>query len=168
MQEINYHSIAALTQGARDSGEAISTLVLREQATQLEQTQEEVYQRMARQYQVMADCIEPGTQPDLRSTSGLTGGDAYKMKAAVDRGTTLCGPFLAMALSRALAVSELNAGMGRVVAAPTAGSCGILPAALLTLEDSGLATRDQCIMGIAAAVGMGESPLPWAWHWALN
>ena len=156
MQDINYHSIAALTAAAQKAGEPLSTLVLRQQAAQMEQPEEAVYARMAQQYQVMAECIAPGTQPDLRSTSGLTGGAAYKMKQAVESGKTLCGSFLGGALMRALAVSELNASMGRIVAAPTAGSCGILPAALLSLQDAGRATEHDCVMAMftAAAVGM--------------
>ena len=57
------------------------------------------------------------------------------MRRAVESGRTLTGGVLGGALYRALAVSELNAAMGRVVAAPTAGSCGILPAALLTMQN---------------------------------
>ena len=106
--------------------------LLRQQAAQLEQPEEEVYHRMQENFRVMAACIEPGCDPDLRSTSGLTGGDAYKMRRRVEAGQNLTGPVLGGALYRALAVSELNAAMGRIVAAPTAGSCGILPAVLLT------------------------------------
>ena len=63
--------------------------------------------------------------------------------------------FLTPALYRALAVSELNAAMGRVVAAPTAGSCGILPAAVLTMQEKGCSEHD-CVMALftASAVGM--------------
>ena len=65
------------------------------------------------------------------------------------------GGVLGGALYRALAVSELNAAMGRVVAAPTAGSCGILPAAVLTMQEKGCSERD-CVMALftASAVGM--------------
>ncbi len=156
MQELNYHTIAALLEAADAAHQPLSTLVMAQQAQQLEQTEDEVYRRMAEQYKVMAECIAPGTKPDLRSTSGLTGGDAYKMKKAVEEGKTLCGSFLGGALMRALAVSELNASMGRIVAAPTAGSCGILPAALLTMQAEGRASEHACVMSMftAAAIGM--------------
>ena len=62
----------------------------------------------------------------VRSTSGLTGGDGYRMQQAARNGG-LTGPVIHHALARALAVSEWNAAMGRIVAAPTAGSCGIYP-----------------------------------------
>ena len=78
------------------------------------------------------------------------------MRQVSEAGKSLTGPLLSGALYRALAVSELNASMGRIVAAPTAGSCGILPAAVLTMEkDRGCSEKD-CIMSLftASAVGM--------------
>ena len=154
-EELNYHSLAGLVAAAESAGQPLSALVLRQQAAQLEQTEEEVYARMKENFQVMAACIEPGCQPDLRSASGLTGGDACKMRRRVEEGKNLTGPVLGGALYRALAVSELNAAMGRIVAAPTAGSCGILPAVLLTMQEQG-ADEHACVMSLftASAVGM--------------
>lgn len=152
----NYDSLAALVKAAEESGDKISAMVLRQQAKQLEQSEEAVYQRMEETYRVMAECIEPGCDPNLRSTSGLTGGSAFKMREKVRQGNSLTGSIMAGALYRALAVSELNASMGRIVAAPTAGSCGILPAAVLTMqEERGLSER-ECVMSLftASAVGM--------------
>ena len=156
MAELNYKTIEGLVQAAEAAGCTISQVVLRQQAEQLGRTEQQLLEQMAGQYQVMAECIEPGTAPDLRSTSGLTGGDAYKMKLAVQRGCTLSGPVLSGALMRALAVSELNAAMGRIVASPTAGSCGILPAALLTMQQDCGADETACVLSMftAAAVGM--------------
>lgn len=149
-------SLAVLLAAAEQAGKPLSELVLASQAEQLEQTPEQVYDRMARCYQVMADGVAPGCDPNLRSASGLSGGNAAKMKAAVDAGRTLTGPVLGGALTRALAISELNAAMGRIVAAPTAGSCGILPAALLTMEQEKGCDRHACVMALftASAVGL--------------
>ena len=157
MRELSYRSIEELVLAAEAEGTPLSLLVLRQQAEQMGRTEQELYDQMAAQYQVMAECIAPGTEPGLRSTSGLTGGDAYKMKQAVQAGKSLCGPALGGALMRALAVSELNAAMGRIVASPTAGSCGILPAALLTMQADYGKTEQDCVMALftAGAVGMG-------------
>ena len=144
--DLNYYSIHELLESAKKEGLSLSSLVLAQQAEQLELTEEEVYNKMRENYLVMHASIEPGCDPDLRSTSGLTGGDAYKMKCAVEEKKNLTGSLLGGALYRALAVSELNASMGRIVAAPTAGSCGIVPAAILK----------ECVMSLftASAVGM--------------
>ena len=154
--DLNYHSISAIIEAAEEAQMPISQLVLAQQAQQMELREEEAYQKMADNYQVMKECIEPGCDPKLKSSSGLTGGSAYKMRAASESGKSITGSLLSGALYRALAVSELNASMGRIVAAPTAGSCGILPAAILTMqEEKGLAERD-CVMSLftASAVGM--------------
>ena len=152
----NYHSLASIIQAAETEGCPISQLVLRQQAVQMEKSEEEVYQQMAKNYQVMAACIEPGSRKNLRSTSGLTGGSAYRMRQRAESGQSLTGSLLSGALYRALAVSELNAAMGRIVAAPTAGSCGILPAAILTMEKEKGCSEKDCVMSLftASAVGM--------------
>ncbi len=154
-EELKYDSIAGLVAAAEATGEPISALVLRQQARQLEKSEAEVFAQMRDTYAVMAACIGPGCEEDLRSASGLSGGDAFKMRRAVESGKNLTGGVLGGALYRALAVSELNAAMGRVVAAPTAGSCGILPAAVLTMQEKGCSEHD-CVMALftASAVGM--------------
>lgn len=154
--ELTYHSLLELINLSVKKNCKISDLVLRQQAEQMELSQQEVFNKMKENYEVMASCIQPGCAPDLKSTSGLTGGDAYKMRKAVQEGKNLTGSLLGGALYRALAVSELNAAMGRIVAAPTAGSCGILPAAILALQEEKKLSEKECIMALftASAVGM--------------
>ena len=154
--EFNYSSVASIVTAAEKSGLPISAIVLRQQAEQMEQTEESIYEHMRKNYQVMAECIEPGCNKYLKSTSGLTGGSAFKMRQISESGKSLTGSFLSGALYRALAVSELNAAMGRIVAAPTAGSCGILPAALLTMQEEKRIPERDCVMSLftASAVGM--------------
>lgn len=104
---------------------------------------EEMDQRMLEALAVMRDSTEKGLDPSLRSVSGLTGGNAARMMQAVKSGSTAGGSLLGRVCARALAVAECNAAMGRIVAAPTAGACGILPGALLTLqEEYGCDDRD--------------------------
>ena len=132
--DLRYDSIAALIEAAKQSGRKLSELVLEQQAVQMEQSADELYEIMRKSYAVMAASVEEGKAPGVRSASGLSGGDAYRMARAEREGNVLCGGVFSGALTRALAVSEWNAAMGRIVAAPTAGSCGILPAAVLTLQ----------------------------------
>ena len=154
--ELNYSSVSQLIQEAIKNKVTISSLVLNQQAQQMELSQQELYKKMLNNYQVMKSCITPGCAKDLRSTSGLTGGDAWKMKRFVEKKENLTGSLIGSALYRALAVSELNASMGRIVAAPTAGSCGILPAAVLTMEEEKHLSEKQCVMSLftASAIGM--------------
>lgn len=153
---LTYHSLLELINLSKHKKCKISDLVLKHQAEQMELSEQEVFEKMKENYKVMSSCIEPGCARDLKSTSGLTGGDAYKMREVVQTEKNLTGSLLGGALYRALAVSELNAAMGRIVAAPTAGSCGILPAAILTLQEEKKLSEKKCIMSLftASAVGM--------------
>lgn len=154
--ELNYYSVKDLLQEAAIHNCRLSSLVLTQQAEQMELSEDEIYKKMQDNYQVMASCIKPGCDPDLKSTSGLTGGDAFKMRSAVKNDKNLTGSLMGGALYRALAVSELNASMGRIVAAPTAGSCGIVPAAILTMQEEYNLSERECVMSLftASAIGM--------------
>jgi len=104
---------------------------------------------------VMRDSAVKGMQQDLRSVSGLTGGNAYKLMEGVKAGATAGGSLLGRMAARALAVAECNAAMGRIVAAPTAGACGILPAVLLTLQEEYGYTDDQLVSALYVAGAFG-------------
>ena len=89
--------------------------------------------------------------------SGLTGGEGYAMHTYAEQTQGgLCGGFMTKAIARALAVAGCNASMGRIVAAPTAGSCGILPGCLVSMyEDRGVKEEDIILsMFTAGAFGM--------------
>jgi len=105
---------------------------------------------------VMRQSSVKGLQPGLRSVSGLSGGDGYKAHMYATKGETIGGSFCASATALALAIQEYNAAMGKIVATPTAGSCGILPAGVLTMMDQRNASEEQAIMALitAGAVGM--------------
>ncbi|MGX8700773.1 L-serine ammonia-lyase, iron-sulfur-dependent, subunit alpha [Caproiciproducens sp.] len=151
-----YYSVEDLVGAAARENKKISEIVLEDQSRELEKPEPELYRTMLESFRVMRQSVEDGIDPDMRSVSGLSGGGAYKMKQAVDQGRTLCGKVFGSALVRALAVSESNACMGKIVAAPTAGSCGIIPAALLTvMEDRELPERDVVMaLFTASAFGM--------------
>ncbi|MEM1484634.1 L-serine ammonia-lyase, iron-sulfur-dependent, subunit alpha [Oscillospiraceae bacterium PP1C4] len=152
---IKYNSIADIVALANKNGQKISQLILEQQAQSMERSEEEVYAEMEQSFDVMAASVEEGIDPHMRSTSGLTGGSAYLMKCAVDSGKSLCGKMFGNALARALAVSELNAAMGRIVAAPTAGSCGIIPAAVFSLMEERSLAKEDCVMSLFTASGVG-------------
>ena len=151
----DFDSVQALCAAAEAAGVPISQIALDSQAQQMELPAQELYERMAQNLQVMRQAVQAGMDPDLRSTSGLTGGDASKMRDyAVQGGIT--GPFLTGAMARAIAVSEYNAAMGRIVASPTAGSCGILPGTVVSMLEEGRCDEHAAVMALftAGAIGM--------------
>ena len=75
-----------------------------------------------------------GYDPALRSASGMVGGDGAKMREYVQKGKAICGDYIGQVIAQALEMGESNACMKCIVAAPTAGSCGVLPAVLLPYQ----------------------------------
>ena len=152
---LEYQSISALCAAAEEAGVSLSELVLRDQAEEMELPTEVLYQRMRENLQVMRQAIQAGSMPETRSLSGLTGGDAFKMKRYAQEGGII-GGFMNRSIARALAVSEYNAAMGKVVASPTAGSCGILPGTVVSMLEEGKCTEEAAVMALftAGAVGM--------------
>lgn len=96
-----------------------------------------------------------GYDPKLRSASGMVGGDGEKMRAYVQQGKTICGDYIGGVIAQALEMGESNACMKCIVAAPTAGSCGVLPAVLLPYQQrEGLSDEAMVrAMYVAGAIG---------------
>ena len=96
-----------------------------------------------------------GYDPALRSASGLVGGDGAKMRAYVQSGKTICGDYIGQVIAQALEMGESNACMKCIVAAPTAGSCGVLPAVLLPYQAREGLDDDAMVraMYVAGAIG---------------
>lgn len=151
-----FESVAGLVEASRAHGVKISSYTIACQAEELGVGEEELVARMATRLDIMEEAARRGSDPDLRSASGLSGGGAALLLHQADHGESLLGRLFGHAVARAVAVAECNASMGRIVAAPTAGSCGILPAAILTVLESGRADRDACVRSLftASAVGM--------------
>lgn len=119
-------------------------------------SREELYHKMEKNLQVMKAGAEEGRKREVHSLSGLIGGDGYRVQKYLEKGNTLTGDVAVKAMAMALSSSEVNAAMGRIVACPTAGSCGILPAVILSAGEKLGKTDSELIDGLfaSAAVGM--------------
>lgn len=152
---LTYQSIRELVLAAQETGQTIGRTVLADQARLLEQTEEQLLTRMAERLTVMRAAAEQGVQSSERSRSGLSGQSAARMQSVLEQNRTLTGPVMGKALAIALAVAEVNARMGRIVAAPTAGSCGILPAVILTLAEAYGLADEAAVLALFTASGIG-------------
>jgi len=153
---LEYQSVAEIVREAEEMGLTIGELVLRDQAAAMETTTEVLMQKMTDRFDVMMESVRRGGEKDQRSMSGLTGGDGYRMSDYAGRtGGGLCGSFLTGAMARALSVASWNASMGRIVAAPTAGSCGILPGCLVSLYEEKQIPKEKVVLANFTAGGLG-------------
>jgi L-serine dehydratase len=150
-----YDSINELVVGASGRGLCISDLIIEQQALELDCAVPDLNEKMAENLKVMKEAIDNGVNSENRSISGLSGGDASKLAKSLEKGVIFGGESLTKILIKALAVSEVNACMGRIVSAPTAGSCGIIPAVLLTAMEEKNLSEEAIIKGLFTAAGIG-------------
>ena len=152
---LTYQSIQELVDAANAAKCTIGELTLRQQAEEMGQDEIMLLRQMDKNLAVMEEAIAFGQRQEQSSMSGLTGGEGWKMLEYSRRGEGVSGAFMARAMSRALAVAGCNASMGKIVAAPTAGSCGILPACLISLLEDRGAERDAVVMSMFTAGALG-------------
>ena len=140
---------------AETKGIKISEVILQNQIEELEQSEQVLMERMRTNLNVMRESVQAGLVGKRRSLSGLVGGDAAKVESHREKGGSLVGEVMSGAIAKALAVAEVNACMGKIVAAPTAGSCGVLPAVLLAVEESRQVSERELLMALFTAAGLG-------------
>ena len=146
-----YASFDELLTAAAEHG-SLGKAALAREASESETPVVELRARMGASLGVMREAVEAGLAGRARSRSGLVGGDAAKVLAS--RRGPLGGVF-ADVMAAALATGEVNAAMGRIVAAPTGGASGVLPAVLLMVGAEYDASEDQLVDALFAAAGIG-------------
>lgn len=114
----------------------------------------DAFEQMRGMYLAMKDADE-NYDANLKSASGLVGTEGYKMQQARELGTTVCGRLVSKVMEKALKTGESNACMKRIVAAPTAGSCGVVPAVFITLEEEKHFSEDKMVEAMYVAAGIG-------------
>ena len=135
---------------------SLSEYAIRREMEDRDVSREEVLSKMKKTLDVMRSGATEAREKAIYSVSGLIGGDAFKLQEYLKNGKSLTGDTMILAMAMALSSSEVNASMGRIVACPTAGSCGILPAVILTAGEKLGKSDDELVMALfaSAAVGM--------------
>lgn len=144
-----YSSLATAIHDAESRGLRLSDVTLEAESLDNGRPIAEIRQVLGRALAVMRQAVTRGAAGDLKSASGLVGGDAAKLRDG-PAGPLSGTPFREV-LMRALAVQEVNAAMGVIVAAPTAGGAGVLPAVLTGLADARGIDDDGLIDALATA-----------------
>jgi L-serine dehydratase len=134
---------------------SIAELMIRAEVEQTGYSKDMILNKMSEQLDVMEEAVRKGTKSPVMSRTGLTGGDGHRLYQYAENGKSFVNPETLYVLSYALSVSEVNAAMGRIVATPTAGSAGILPAVLIHALDSGKFTREQIVLSMFTASALG-------------
>lgn len=150
-----YSSVKAMLNVSRQNNQPLWDVILQSDLLESGLTRPQSLAEMHHLWQVMVQTSDNYCGAD-RSASGFAGGDAAKVAEAEARGQLLTGGYLAQVMAEALKTAECNACMKRIVAAPTAGSCGVLPAVLLPLWRSGSYNEEAICRALYVSAGFGQ------------
>ena len=149
---MEYSTIDELIELALNNDLNISEVVIRSEMEESEKSRKDIFSKMKRNFEVMKEAVEEGKNSEEKSPSGLSGGDASRLQQFDD---FLGNNIYRKVMIYAVAISEVNAAMGKIVAGPTAGSSGIVPAVLLAVGEEIDATDDEIIKALFTASGLG-------------
>ncbi len=148
-----FESLQQMQEICEEKGISFWELVMQEEINEKQSTPEEVFDMMQEMYHAMV-LADEGYQQE-KSSSGMVGGAGALMAGWNRNGKTLAGPFLGQVMERALKMAESNACMKRIVAAPTAGSCGVLPAVLITYQKEENCPEEEVVKALFVSAGIG-------------
>lgn len=134
---------------------SISQVMIQRELSITEDSMDTIMNKMDRVYHIMKDSVHKPLKAPMPSMGGLIGGESSKLKIRQDNGTSICGGVLGKAMMYSMAVLEVNASMGLIVAAPTAGSSGIVPGVLFALQEEFQLTDEQVIHALFTASAIG-------------
>lgn len=150
-----YSSVNAMLNVSRQNNQPLWDVILQSDLLESGLTRPQSLAEMHHLWQVMVQTSDNYCGAD-RSASGFAGGDAAKVAEAEARGQLLTGGYLAQVMAEALKTAECNACMKRIVAAPTAGSCGVLPAVLIPLAEVRDVAEETILQALYIAAGFGQ------------
>ncbi|WP_159884225.1 L-serine ammonia-lyase, iron-sulfur-dependent, subunit alpha [Paenibacillus puerhi] len=148
-------SLRELAERCMLENKTIGSLMLDDQAKETGRSREEEFAQMTRYYGIMKEAVRKGLTEDTTSRSGLTGLDAQRVTAYAASSVPLLGEEACRSMAYALAVSEVNASMGRIIATPTAGSCGIIPGVFISSQERFGWDDKHMVYGLFAAGAIG-------------
>ncbi len=157
-ERIDFADGAALLAFCETSGLPISEAICRRERCLLAMSElavDDTHRYLDDVLAIMRASVEQAMEDPQPSMGGLIGGEAAKLAAYEATGRALCDPLTARAITYGMAVLETNASMGRIVAAPTAGSAGVVPAVLLALQDERGLGNEALNRGLANAAAIG-------------
>lgn len=149
-----YTSLGQICREEKETGIPFWKLVQRSDCQELMKSEEESMEEMRAIYEAMRQSNE-NYEESLKSASGLVGGQAAKLRKRREEQGLLCGDFVGAVMEKALRVSESNACMRRIVAAPTAGSCGVVPAVFLSVQEKQNIPDEEMLKALYVAAGIG-------------
>ena len=152
---MSYRSIEAVEKKCEKDGIDFWKAIQLEDCDEQGITEEASWKMMQKMWYAMRDAVD-AYEPELVSRSGLVGREGGLMEAYQQAGDTLCGDFVSKVMTVALKMGCNNACMKRIVSAPTAGACGVMPAVLVTYYREHEVPEERMIEAMYVAAGVGQ------------
>ena len=149
-----YHSINDLVELCHKNNAQIWQVIMMDNAHERMVSEDKIFENMRLMYKAMKTA-DNNYDKSLKSPSRMAGGDGELMYQYNKSGRNICGDFVGMVMEKALKMGESNACMRRIVAAPTAGSCGVIPAVFISYETYFKALEDDMVKALLIASGIG-------------
>lgn len=153
---MNYHSINDLVELCHKNNAQIWQVIMMDNAHERMVSEDKIFENMRLMYKAMKTA-DNNYDKSLKSPSRMAGGDGELMYQYNKSGRNICGDFVGMVMEKALKMGESNACMRRIVAAPTAGSCGVIPAVFISYETYFKALEDDMVKALLIASGIGAA-----------
>ena len=150
-----YHHLSELLSIAVQRKVPLWRIVLENEMKLTDRTEAAVMEKLKESFHVMEKSADKALRQPLPTVGSLISGISAPQNAYAQSDSTLCGGFLNHVMALALSCSEVNASMGKICAAPTAGACGILPAVLIGLREKLQLTEEETLHGLLSASGVG-------------
>lgn len=152
---MSFKSLSEIVEKAKTAKKEFWQIIIKDDMKEQGTSFEVSFEKMKDMYLAMKNA-DKNYDPALRSASGLSGGDGAKLEEFKKQKNRLLGDFMTEVMEKAVKMGESNACMKRIVAAPTAGSCGIIPAVLLTYEKQCNVSEEKIVQALFVAAGIGE------------
>lgn len=152
---MSFKSLSEIVEKAKTAKKEFWQIIIKDDMKEQGTSFEVSFAKMKDMYLAMKNA-DKNYDPALRSASGLSGGDGAKLEEFKKQKNRLLGDFMTEVMEKAVKMGENNACMKRIVAAPTAGSCGIIPAVLLTYEKQCNVSEEKIVQALFVAAGIGE------------
>ena len=152
---MGFHKLQEIADWVQQKNLPFWKVVMQDDRQERNVSEEESFGMMRSMYQAMREAAQ-SYSPELRSASGMAGGDGARLEQFRRQENRLIGDFLTEVMEKAVKMAESNACMKRIVAAPTAGSCGVIPAVLLTYEKQKETGEERMTEALFVAAGIGE------------
>lgn len=152
---MDFNSGKSLLEICEKEGLPISAIMRKREEFLMDMTGCDCDKKMKKALEIMKNSVHESLEHPVKSVGGLIGGEAEKIRQHRRDGKSICGEVLSRAIVHAMAVLELNASMGLIVAAPTAGSSGVVPGLLLALQEVYDFTDEQILDSLYTAGAVG-------------